>query len=105
MVGLSFIVSGPSVGRALWSDAQAGEYQQAALRLHELSHAHGEAAENGAAEKIPTELAAAQARYDSIRSQLDGARHSPNQLATALRWAGVGSALVGLVVYFASGER
>jgi hypothetical protein len=104
LIGASFLTF-DSASRARWSAAQASEYQQAALRLHELSHAHEGAPDGGDAESVHQELAAAQKRYDAIRADLDGARQTPLLLKSVLRWGGVVIAVGGIVAHFAAANR
>jgi hypothetical protein len=102
MIGSSFLfASSQSPGLGRWDDRQAAAYQQAASRLHELSHEAAEAAEanEGGEARVHEELAAARAKYDALRSQLDSARRAPVRLAAVLRWAGIALSMGGVLVY------
>ena len=105
MIVASFLVPHRPIGRANWSNAQASEYQQTALRLHELSHEAAEAADKSAKDAVAEELATARAKFDSIRSELDSATQLPQRFGAVLRWGGVLASAAGIVVYFVANAR
>jgi hypothetical protein len=104
-VAASFIFSSSrSAGGAGWTSAQASEYQETALQLHELSHEAAELAGGDGANTLADKLANAQAKYDAVRGQLDAARQSTRQWAAALRWLGIAGVVSGVIAYFAAAE-
>jgi hypothetical protein len=101
MILASFTVPTGSLESLTWDDAKAQEFQSAAARFHELSHAATDAGAANA-ESLPSQLAAAQAEYEALRSQLDAARIRPRQVAVVLRWLGVAITITGGVFYYRS---
>ncbi|QDU91713.1 hypothetical protein Pla175_51430 [Pirellulimonas nuda] len=86
-----------SGGAAAWTNERAVEYQQAAGELHRLAFAPDSA-------ESREKLALAQARYDTLRGELDAARSGGWSPADLLFWGG-GALIVGAGLAAASGRE
>jgi hypothetical protein len=82
-------------GRAGWSPEQAKKYQEAAVKLHSLSHASLHTSPEADQPAKRKELQQAEADYNAIRSQLDSAIARPKKITWAIRLAGVALVAIG----------
>jgi hypothetical protein len=101
LIVASFLVPEQSIGGATWSAERAREYQQIALRLHELAHEAGHADEHGGSAKVERDLAEAKEAFQAVQMDLDATTRQPRLLRQALRWTGVAAAALGVVGYLA----
>lgn len=90
---------------AVWSSEQALENADASAGLHEMTHiaAHSDISKDADAKKqqVKDELAAAQQRFETSRSDLDRARDVRQTTAQVLRWTGISIAVIGVMRYLA----
>jgi hypothetical protein len=100
LIVASFFVPEKTIARATWDAERAREYQQSALRLHELAHEAGHADEHGGAEKVERDLAEAKQAFEAVQMELDATTRRPRFLRQALRWAGVAAATLGVLGFF-----
>jgi hypothetical protein len=118
LVVLSLLWPALSSGRAQWSDEQARAYQQISAELHGLSHSpddgrhhthdhatpHDHAAP-GDPRSHAEQIAAAQARFNELRGELESAQQGPMRIAKLLWMTGILLVCAGGVASFRRQQR
>jgi hypothetical protein len=100
LVVRSFFVDNVTGARPAWSEQQAGNYQEAAIKLHGLSHEAVHASGTANEPRIKAELENAQAEYDKLLDQLESARARPKRIAWLMRIGGALLLAAGCAVLF-----
>jgi len=103
LLGVSFL---PALagGQARWSKEQALEYQQASLRIQELTHTLASQTPETASRKSADEFQDALGHFHDLQSNLETARGQSGHLAAVLRVAGL-LLLVGGAISFLPMKR
>lgn len=96
LLGISFL---PSLagGHARWTKDQALEYQQASMRIQELTHDLGSQSPDTASPATTVEFRAALDHFHNLESQLKDAREQSGHGATVLRVVGLLLAIGGTI--------
>lgn len=100
----SIFIDEISIGRAAWSQQQASDFQETAIRLHGLSHEAVHAAGSADEPAVKAERKKAQAEYDALLAKLEDARKRPLRVAWFMRIGGGILLVVGVAVFLASDE-
>ena len=112
-IGIVFVVCSFAVRPFLdavpqWTDEKARQYEDATMRVHELSYRYGVPTKRshhlrGAMKQTEAqefeELIVAEREYDRLRSQLDTARWRGKNWPRILRWSGASFIVVGMMGY------
>jgi hypothetical protein len=112
VVGLLMTLAGPLLvslllpAQAVWSDADAQGYSQAAANLHEAIHRQGHKPtaghSHGSASAADPDLAGAQAAFDKQQERLNASASWPERLKLGVRLAGLLFVAVGIFGYVLS---
>lgn len=90
--------------KAVWTEPQAKEYQEAAASLHAAAHQRADAGKpphaNEPAHNSTVSYDEAKARYEKSQAALDSARSFQSRPAAIFRWIGGILCTLGLVGYF-----
>jgi hypothetical protein len=105
LLAVSFLIPAQTVSQATWDAGKAREFQEKALRLHELAHEASHAEEHGGAKKVERELADAQENFNAINKELNSAVQRPRFLTQFFRWTGIAVASAGILAYFVVDNR
>ncbi len=99
-------------GKRAYSDADALEYRQASLELHNQAHAHGPTDHGSGSDAGHAhdhdEVAqhkAAQERMDAIEAVRDAAINKGQSTAGVFKWLGVLTLAGGIITHFATRRR
>jgi hypothetical protein len=95
LILLSFVWPRGAVSHANWSPEQAKQYQDAAVKLHGLSHASVHPSPDADPQTKRKELQQAEADYKTIRTQLDSAIDGPKHFARTIGGVGILLVLAG----------
>lgn len=101
LVALSFL---PAIAgeRARWTTERAREYQNASLRIQQLTHELGDQQPDDAGRATEEEYRAAIDHFQDLQAELHQARSDRGLLKTALRVLGGGLVVGGMVRHLAA---
>jgi hypothetical protein len=101
---LSFLIPVEMISRTTWDANKARDFQQKALRVHELTHEVGGMEGSGDAAAAQRELAEATKEYDEAKAELSSATQRPRNFKAILRWTGIATAAMGLLALLVVGN-